>query len=450
MPTQKYMPLPLYAEAFSKIRGNADRGFRIEAYVNLGSNTVTFHEGIAPLAYLDAERERYKDYPFSLVQVYAYLTEYSKKPLDDKAFADLEAYLLGLQERKLRAVLRFAYEKDVRHQVGPKTKQIEEHLKQIKVFLEAHQSLIQETVLVIQAGFFGAWGEWHTAKHFHQKKKLLWHIADAIPMWMPLQVRREYLKKRIKMHKSTKRIGYHDDYLVGVYHKWSTPDKAPGSLQFDAFQNESRLFLNDGEMPWGKDTSYQNGHIDGKEMLEGCALRHLTTLSMTHNFIEDGKEFNMARWQGETLSGTQAMDLALPFSTTYFENAKGEPIERTVFDYLLDHLGYQIFVKEICFTESELFVTLSNNGFALPYGFSQLICHVVKADGTKKDFPFTDYQDILLLGHFENTFHVSGDFENAVKIGFSLRKPKMESIGGIQFANQCEFRENINWFSIKS
>lgn len=448
MQEKRITPPILYGDAFEALRGNPDRGFRLESYITLGSNTVMFHKGKTPLGYLDEQIELYKDYPVHLVQTYIYLSEYCKKPLDSKAFAQLEAYLKGLQTRKLRAVLRFAYEYEVNRKIGPTTRQIKAHLEEISQWMSEHEYLLKETVLVLQAGFFGAWGEWHTAKHFHSKKKLLTAIADSLPNDMPLQVRREYMKKKVAMHKNANRIGFHDDYLVGVYHKWSTPDCAPPSENFKNFCDASAVLLNDGEMPWGKDTYYNNGKIDGLEFLEGCAKRHLSTLSMAHNFIEDSNTFNMARWQGEVLSPIQAIDLGLPFTTTYFKSADGKEHSKSIFDYLCDHLGYLIFVKNFAFTENSLSLALSNVGFALPYGFSALSCYVKYKSGTEKHYVFEDFKDTEILGGTENTFTVKGDFKEAVAIGFSLQKPTVPSLSGIRFANDCTFQKNINWFKI--
>ena len=71
---------------FQKLRQNPDRGWRLETYLTLGSNTVMFKPGETPLGFLDTQRELYRDTPVSLVQFYVYLTEYCSKPLDSKAF----------------------------------------------------------------------------------------------------------------------------------------------------------------------------------------------------------------------------------------------------------------------------------------------------------------------------------------------------------------------------
>ena len=125
-------PQLLEGTEYNLLRQNPDRGWRLETYLTLGSNTVMFKPGETPLGFLDAQRALYRDAPVSLVQFYVYLTEYCKKPLDEKAFNQLNAYLEALRERGLRAVLRFAYEFETDRKIGPTSHRIYSHLKQIQ------------------------------------------------------------------------------------------------------------------------------------------------------------------------------------------------------------------------------------------------------------------------------------------------------------------------------
>ena len=50
----------------------------------------------------------------------------------------------------------------------------------------------------------------------------------------------------------------------------------------------------------------------------------------------------MLRWQGEALAPEQLDFYQCPYHPAYFTNHAGQPIRRTIFDYLCDHLGYQI------------------------------------------------------------------------------------------------------------
>ncbi|MDO4154408.1 MAG: DUF4874 domain-containing protein [Clostridia bacterium] len=445
-------PPLLEGEGFSVLRQNPDRGWRMETYLTLGSNTVMFHAGETPLGFLDAQIELYRDTPCTLVQVYVYLTEYCKKPLDDTAFAQLNAYLEGLRARHLRAVLRFAYEFDVDRKIGPTSRRIYGHLRQIKQWFAENDPLVRDTVLVLQAGILGAWGEWHTARHYHNKKKLLFALCDTAPAYLPLQVRMQKFKDCVQNTDNAPRIGYHDDFLVGAYYKWNTPAGAPDSERFQNFVKESRFTLNDGEMPWGRDKTVHDGFIDGFEMLTACAEHSLSTLSLTHNYKEENGQFNMVRWRSETLTALRASELGCPRTSAYFTQ-DGQALERTVFDFLTDHLGYQIAVREIFVGDAAddrqtATVKLSNDGFALPYAFTKLRLHIADASGNVKQFNFTDYAPEKLLGGGAGTFSLTDDFGEISKIGLSLEK-ETYSPCAVRFANRCAFDENgVNWFEI--
>ncbi|MCI5738383.1 MAG: DUF4874 domain-containing protein [Ruminococcus sp.] len=445
-------PPLLEGEGFSVLRQNPDRGWRMETYLTLGSNTVMFHEGKTPLGFLDEQIELYRDTPCALVQVYVYLTEYCKRELDDTAFAQLQAYLEGVRERKLRVLLRFAYEFDVDRKVGPTSRRIHGHLRQIKQWFAEHETLVRDTVLVLQAGVIGAWGEWHTARLYHNKKKMLYALCDTAPAYLPLQVRMQKFKDCVQNTENAARVGYHDDFLVGAYHKWNTPAGEPDSERFQSFVKESRFTLNDGEMPWGRDKTVHEGCIDGYEMLTACAEHSLSTLSLTHNYIEEGGQFNMVRWQSEKLNALRASELGCPHTSAYFTQ-NGKALERTVFDFLTDHLGYQIAVREILAGDAAdgrqtATVKLSNDGFALPYAFTKLRLHIADANGNVKQFDFTDYMPEKLTGDSTAAFSVTGDFGAIQKIGLSLEK-EVYTPSAVRFANRCAFDENgVNWFEI--
>ncbi len=450
METVLLHPSLLEGTEFEILRQNPDRGWRLETYLTLGSNTVMFKPGETPLGFLDAQRELYRNTPVSLVQLYVYLTEYCKKPLDEKAFEQLAAYLDALRKRGLRAVLRFAYEFETDRKTGPTSHRIYSHLEQIQQWFSENEGLVRETVAVVQAGIIGVWGEWHTARFMHNQKKVLLKICDAVPAFLPIQVRMQMFKDRIRKSPQAKRIGYHDDFLVGAYHKWNTPADAPGTENFRLFEEEAKYTYNDGEMPWGRDKTHRDGFIDGYEMMTACTQRSLSTLSLVHNYIEENGQYNAVRWQKEMLSAVRVRELGCPCTAAYFTE-NGAALERSVFDYLTDHLGYQIAVREIAAAQTEngrqtVTVKISNNGFALPYGFTKLQLHIFRKDGSEQSYPFTDYAPEKLLGGKTASFSAICDCRNMEKIGLSLQK---ESTGAtIRFANRGEHQNGIQIFSL--
>lgn len=444
-------PALLEGKEFDLLRQNPDRGWRLETYLTLGSNTVMFHPNETPIGFLDAQRDLYRDTPVSLVQFYVYLTEYCKKPLDDQAFRQLNDYLQALRARGLRAVLRFAYEYETDRKTGPTSHRIHGHLKQIEQWFHDNDALVRETVAVVQAGMIGVWGEWHTARFWHNPKKTLLKICDAVPAYLPIQVRMQVFKDKIQNTPQAARVGYHDDFLVGAYFKWNTPADAPGSAAFKSFSEESRFTYNDGEMPWGRDKTHQDGYIDGYEMLTACTQRSLSTLSLVHNFIEENGQYNAVRWQKEMLTAVRVRELRCPCASAYFTE-NGVALERSIFDYLTDHLGYQIAVREICIADAEngkqtVTLKLSNDGFALPYAFSKLQLHISQKDGSVKNFSFTDYAPEKLAGGATAIFSAECACCDIERIGISLQKETTKAT--IRFANRSVYQNGIQWFSVK-
>lgn len=91
----------------------------------------------------------------------------------------------------------------------------------------------------------------------------------------------------------------------------------------------------------------------------------------------------MLRWQGETLAPEQLDFYRRPYHPGYFTDGSGKPLNRTVFDYLCNHLGDRLHlldcrihrdVKNKGFTHEICFMLL-NTGFALPYPAQALRRH---------------------------------------------------------------------------
>ena len=437
---EKIIPQRLRKNQYDKLNINCDRGFRIETYITLGSNTTMFHSEIDPIDYLDSQIAYYKDYNVKLAQVYVYLNEYCKKPLDHMAFSQLENYFAEVKKRRMRIILRFAYEFDVNRKIGPTSKMIYEHQRQIGEWFLQNEKLIRDTVLVLQAGMIGAWGEWHTAKHYHNKKKILEGVCQMAPYFLSVQVRNQKLRENIKNTPYFNKIAYHDDYLVGVYHKWSTPSDKPLTAPFNDFVEESKITLNDGEMPWGKDTYYNKGFIDGREFLKGCSLRSLTTLSLTHNFIEDNNEYNMHRWQNEFITEDDAENLGLHFYREYFDGEK-----RSIFDFLNDHLGYQLSADFMEIKNGEITVKISNMGFAPPIDFSDFRIYTENR-GEIIEYKVKNYSPLSLTSGKSVTAKIKAKGK-VQRLGIKISK-NVTTIPSIRLLNECEYKNDINWFLV--
>lgn len=432
---------PIYAEEYSALRSNPDRGFRMEVYMMLGSHHAVFGgEDKDALDYLKEQYEFYRGDTFHLAQVYVYLTEYCGRELDDKAFGQLEEYLNELKNLHMRAVLRFAYEREMDRKEGPKNSVILKHTRQIKNWLESHRELVSRTVAVIQAGMVGAWGEWHSSKYRHNPKKTLEAIFDMIPDYLTLQVRTESLMRKSKALFSDYRVGHHDDFLVGEFFKWSYMESKPGSGKYRELLERAAHTFNDGEMPWGRDKTYDKGYIHGEKMLFMCNEQSLSTLSLTHNYREAGGPYNMERWRGEYITPAELDKMGCCYNPNYFRDRNGDEFVRSTFDFLADHLGYQISAESFSLTENGAAVTLKNYGFALP-------CHLdnLALVTDKGEIKAEDYSPEKLLSGMGNTFSFGKLPENAKVLGIKLWESRCPSLCAA-LANDFDFKDGINYF----
>ena len=124
------------------------------------------------------------------MQAYCYLTEFADRPVSDEKLSLLQESFDNLRRRGLKAVLRFAYERDMGLKEGPTLDWILRHIDQLQPLLRRNVDVIY----VLQAGFIGAWGEWHSAARIAQddyvaRAAIIKRLLEALPEERMLQVR---------------------------------------------------------------------------------------------------------------------------------------------------------------------------------------------------------------------------------------------------------------------
>lgn len=396
---------------------NPDRGFRLETAVDVVENKDQ------PTKVLITEAEKYKNDSISLVQSYFYLTYTVGKDLTEENFAVMQAYFDQLEKMGMKAVLRFAYEKDFmgRPAIGPTLKQALTHIDQLKPFIEKNKHLI----FVVQAGVIGAWGEWHSSVHnLHKsdksKRAILKKITEVIPQDKMVQVRLPAFKNLLKNEPDLyKRISFHDDFIVIKPDPWDA-DMHEGTAVFNQIVEESPYLIVDGELPWGfwsvgkdRDAPTAGWLIDGHEVARRLFLQHYTSLSIIHNYKEqhanqtfdenNAPEYSMIVWKKTPLSEDFLKQNKMPVSANYFVKHDGTKIKRNVFDYIRDHLGYRIELQSIAFPEKfiagediSLEIKLINRGFATVFGNHKFNIVLIDENENITEFPidvnFTDWQ----------------------------------------------------------
>lgn len=459
---------------------NPERGFRVETEIAYELEGESFHRSNFHLRnriiphYEDyhwlLDARRYEPHGLTLVQTYCYLDRYIGKAISDGKFALIRKSFDCLRKNGLKAVLRFAYERDVDAVRGPVLDDILRHIEQLKGIVRENSDVI----FVMQAGFVGAWGEWGGSRHKIEgdHKALAGIVAkifEILPPDIMLQVRVPKYKTRL-LSQSEKipadRIGLHNDGFLARYLEkncdggtWlEHPIYAnPGNPEFDCWTKASAFFPVDGELFWG----YGGGKIDGFKAAVRMRLHHYSSFSIAHSYSErEGKYFSIDDWIRKPVSLKQVLAQKLPRSDGYFEDSAGREVKRTQFEYIRDHLGYRLELRKARFParmkSDEDFIfdaEIINRGFSAIHkprdlilvliGNNRIMEFPVRNDDVRRWQPFEpgDAQYKPLVHKIEASLKTTGKIKKgAYMVGLWLpdihNRIKPDARYAIKFANR--------------
>jgi hypothetical protein len=168
-----------------------------------------------------------RDQNITMVLRLYYLEAFKDKAISSTELALIESDMAKIRAAGLKAILRFAYTDDMSGTDAPLSI-IEQHLDQLKPVFENNQDVIA----FVQAGFIGAWGEWHSSSNglatTDNRRKVLNKLLSVLPQDIMVQVRTPLYKQEI-FNSTTAvessiayttdgraRVGHHNDcFLTG-------------------------------------------------------------------------------------------------------------------------------------------------------------------------------------------------------------------------------------------
>ncbi|MDR0883654.1 MAG: DUF4874 domain-containing protein [Oscillospiraceae bacterium] len=371
----KARPMPPIArDNAALLLTNPDRGLRHEICITLGDPPCAY-PGSAdePLNELHRKIALFQEDAPTVAQLYVYLSRYARRPLDDRALAQMEQMLTACRENGLRVLLRFAY--GTESVPDAPWRVVRRHLTQIGDWMRAHTPLVADTVAVLQAGLVGAWGEGHSYQklRWRQIGKAFNKLLSVTPDWLFVQVRTQGLSDMIDPRWRA-RLALHDDYLIGDQtHQWNWfGGTAPTGTQWTQVFSHAP---NDAEMPWGralyldKPDGYPLNNLDAEKLAQQSQFYHLSTLSLMHNYKEDDirPPYSLQRWKDVWWTADQLAALGLPHHPALLTEGK-----INAYEYLRQHLGYLLAVQSAGIDGDVFFVTMRNYGFAAPHTLRSL------------------------------------------------------------------------------
>lgn len=359
---------------------NPERGLRFEIRVGElpGKNIDEFACSKWPFP-------EYKQDGVTITQAYCYLTGYCEAGIADDKLAALQKSFDRARNCGVKFLLRFAYESN-RSSPGPTSDRVLSHIDQLREII--HKNI--DVIYVMQCGFVGLWGEWHTSVHglesdSGKSSAILRSALEMLPSGRFTQMRRaKYKKNNLEALKAFEeissstafgdkpaaRIGFFNDGTLANSCDGGTWPDAPfsthGNPEFDYVCREAPYMPVDGELFW---TGHGERFIAGLTAAERFCLHHYTTFSYVHGFHKldkDNVEWVIDDWQKQELPEKVLKDRRLPVSDSYFDAAP-----RTSFEYIRDHLGYRIEVQSAewprtAWPDDEIKFSLSliNRGFS--------------------------------------------------------------------------------------
>ncbi len=154
------------------------------------------------------------------------------------------------------------------------------------------------------------------------------------------------------------------------------------SRDYDYMTQESLYLPMDGELFWVWNRPYGVAKDDGLEAIKRLWEHHYTLFSYTHNHTayesRDWKEklqarYSLDEWKADQVTADFLRENALPFAEEYFQDSQGNPVSRSIFEYIRDHLGYRLALTRGSYPRQAVpgqryhaEFELVNHGFAAP------------------------------------------------------------------------------------
>jgi len=164
------------------------------------------------------------EYVSMIMRMY-YIEDFKDKLLSAKELSLISTDMQKLRQAGIKCVMRFAYTDFIGGTDAPLTI-ISQHLDQLQPIFEENEDVIA----FVQAGFIGAWGEWHSSSNglatTDNERKVLNKLLSVLPSQILVQVRTPGAKQQIfsttvpidagiaYTSDNRARVGYHNDCFL--------------------------------------------------------------------------------------------------------------------------------------------------------------------------------------------------------------------------------------------
>ena len=395
---------------------NPGRGF----YIQINSN--------------EAERfEELKNENIKIALVAYDIKKYINTKITEDKLKELETVLEEARKYNIKVVFRAAYGFTSKYKDPETMDDIYTHIKQIAPIINANK----DTILSVQAGFIGPWGEWHSSKFFtgdenevRVRNEMLSVLLDNLNKDIIVNVRRpRFIRDAIAYGIDKSRLGLHNDALLSTKDDMGTYDDPnyTREKELEWVKENIARGVNGGEIPTVSEYSNINNAVKELKSLQ------MTYLNSRYN-IEVLKE-----WKSTQYNGQNALE------------------------YINNHLGYRLSLREVellkyinTYGKFKLKAVLLNSGFA-PIDDDKKIFLIMKRGNEILFNSMLEGQIFSINGDMSKEFTVNTSIGNLFKkdsgedilVGVYIANTYIPSnIDGIELANSdIVFEEGVNFFA---
>lgn len=409
---------------------NVDRGFYKLVQIELSSNKEDLDNFIEIIQDIQTEDE-----DVSIISFQLNLKNYINKSINKDKIQEIQEYFNILRENGYKVIFRVVYDSEGEENPEPEFNNILEHIETLKSIYENNEDIL----LVIEAGYLGSYGEWHSGKYddnVEYRNRIIQKLLEVVPKSITINLRKpsfitDYTTETITENnvysgEDVSRLGLHNDGYLASDTDYGTYEREERKETLE-YQHELTKYTIFGGECQNKDSIYTNI----ENAISDMRNRHCAYLNKTYD--REVKE----KWK-QTMVNTNSDDI--------YSGVNG-------YKYIQDNLGYRLVLRNSAFYREgdriEIQLNLENRGFGNIVNKKEVDIILESEDDTHYIKVDTDIRkDILNDKILEYIVELprnlkDGNYKVYIKISEPYESLKNNSNYSIKFANINIWNEEL-------
>ncbi len=367
---------PLTSEDDALLWMNPDRGYRIDSWCDLYEMSL-IQDPKETMTQRLLSQEPPEGMP-RVSQTYIYLSGFNDRDISDKGLRVLDDIFQAHLDLGLRVQPRFLYPKNRNDPINDAPQEvILRHIEQLAPVIQKWSHVVQ----FFPVCFVGVWGEWYGETYPLDRRLIAQTVMEKLVMPNNL-----YALMRLPTYKNLlegtpyyDRIGIENDSVFGKLPdlvSYGTGGLDEGTEQWEQLVREAAYTPQEGELFMQYWFDSNGVELDNQKVLIQLSEHRFTTLSAIHSYVDGGAgpETEIGQWKEEPVTEAWLTENGLQYDPAWFRNKAGQTVERNMFEFVRDHLGYKLVAQSVKVTGTgapgstvTMEMPLINYGFAAAF-----------------------------------------------------------------------------------